>query len=106
MKEIDACCLQTGSPLNEPERTRFLEIARAMANPTRLLILEYLKVQSCCITGTMVDLLPLAQSTVSVHLKVLKEAGLIRGSIEGTATNYCTNPETIAWFKEKLNMIL
>jgi ArsR family transcriptional regulator len=55
--------------------------AKALGHPTRLIILKYLSNQSCCYTGDLVDALPLAQSTISQHLKELKEAGLIEGEI-------------------------
>jgi DNA-binding IclR family transcriptional regulator len=53
-----------------------------------------------CITGDIVEALPIAQSTTSQHLKVLKEAGWIMGTIEGVATNYCLKPEALVWFKD------
>ncbi|MEJ5202805.1 MAG: ArsR family transcriptional regulator, partial [Anaerolineales bacterium] len=56
-----------------------------------------------CITGEIVELTSLAQSTTSQHLKVLREAGLIIGEIEGPATCYCLNPEGILWLKEQIS---
>ena len=69
-------------------------MAKAMAHPARIVILEFLIEQDRCICGTIVDALPLSQSSVSQHLKELKEAGLIRGEIDGPRVCYCINPET------------
>jgi DNA-binding transcriptional ArsR family regulator len=65
---------------------------KAMSHPARVAIIEYLLKVDTCICGDIVNELPLAQPTVSQHLKELKNAGLIKGSIEGTAICYCLNP--------------
>lgn len=67
--------------------------AKALAHPARVAILELLLKKQACICGDIVDELPLSQSTVSQHLKELKEAGLIRGDIEGKKVCYCINGE-------------
>ncbi len=64
---------------------------KAMAHPARIAILEILIRKQACVCGELVDDLPLAQSTVSQHLKELKEAGLIKGEIEGPSICYCIN---------------
>lgn len=64
---------------------------KAMSHPARIAILEILIRKQACMCGEIVDDLPLAQSTVSQHLKELKSAGLIKGEIEGPATCYCIN---------------
>lgn len=66
--------------------------AKALAHPARVQILRLLVRRGMCICGEIVDELPLAQSTVSQHLKVLKEAGLIQGEIDGPRTCYCVDP--------------
>jgi len=66
-------------------------IAKALGHPARIAIIEYLLGQKECICGDIVNVLPLAQPTVSQHLKELKNAGLIKGTIEGTAICYCIN---------------
>lgn len=76
---------------------RLAQMFKALGNPVRLQILKHLADCRRCICGDIVAALPLAQSTVSQHLKVLKEAGLIRGEIEGPATCYCIDPEGLAW---------
>ena len=78
------------------ELSRF---AKALSHPTRLLILKYLDKQACCFTGDLVKILPIAQSTVSQHLKELRESGLIQGEIEPPKTRYCINQEN--WNKAK-----
>lgn len=102
MKDLFKCC-EALSPVDPEGRERFLEMLRALGNPARLLIVEFLASRNTCMTGEIVDHLPLAQSTVSVHLKVLKEAGWIQGTVEGTSVNYCLNRESIAWFKQTVN---
>lgn len=69
------------------------DLAKALAHPARVAILEYLANSQYCINGTLVQELGLAQATISQHLRELKELGLIRGSIEGTAVNYCLDTE-------------
>ena len=64
---------------------------KALSHPARIAIIEYLLSVNTCICGDIVNELPLAQPTVSQHLTVLKNAGVIRGSIEGTAICYCLN---------------
>ena len=73
--------------------------AKAFAHPARIAILEYLVKTKACICGDLVDVLPLAQSTVSQHLKELKRTGIIQGDIEGPRINYCINEK--AWFEAK-----
>ena len=73
--------------------------AKALGHPTRLIILKYLSNQSCCYTGELVDVLPLAQSTISQHLKELKEAGLIEGEVSPPKIKYCIHSEN--WEKAK-----
>ena len=67
-------------------------LAKALAHPVRVQIVRILAQTEGCVCGDLVDALPLAQSTVSQHLKVLKEAGLIRGTIDGPRVSYCIDP--------------
>ncbi len=80
--------------------------AKALGHPTRLLILKYLNNQSCCFTGDLVEVLPIAQSTVSQHLKELKEAGLIQGELNPPKIKYCINQENWGKAKELFNEFL
>jgi len=83
---------------NDAEQTA--RFAKALAHPVRLTILKYLSNQSCCFTTDLVGVLPLAQSTISQHLKELKEAGLIQGTIDPPKIKYCINQEN--WHKAKV----
>ncbi|MDL5047102.1 metalloregulator ArsR/SmtB family transcription factor [Oscillatoria amoena NRMC-F 0135] len=73
--------------------------AKALAHPARIAILNHLIQTRQCICGDLVDVLPLSQSTVSQHLKELKDAGLIKGNITGTSVCYCIDEEN--WNKTK-----
>ncbi len=75
-------------------------LARAVAHPARVRILRLLIAKSACVCGELVDQMPLAQSTVSQHLKVLKDAGLVQGEIDGPKVCYCVNPAGLARLKE------
>jgi len=68
---------------------RLADVAKALSHPARIAILRLLAKRGTCICGEIVEGLPLSQSTVSQHLKALKEAGLIRGTIEGPRSCYC-----------------
>lgn len=81
---------------------RLVNMLKALGNPIRFQIIETLASRQMCITAEIVQTTPLAQSTVSQHLKVLKEAGLIRGEIEGPATCYCLDLENIRWLKDQI----
>ncbi len=84
------------------QKRRLAQMLKALGNPVRFQIVEYLASEKACITGDIVEHTPLAQSTVSQHLKVLREAGLIRGEIEGPATSYCIDVDSIRWLKEQI----
>ncbi|HEX2533609.1 MAG TPA: metalloregulator ArsR/SmtB family transcription factor [Chitinophagaceae bacterium] len=70
---------------------RLARYAKALAHPARIAILQFLSKRADCMCGDIVEELPLSQSTVSQHLKELKEAGLIQGSIDGVRVCYCIN---------------
>lgn len=74
-------------------------LARALSHPARVAIVRHLAATGTCICGEIVQVLPLAQATVSQHLKVLKEAGLVRGEVDGPRTCYCVNPEGVLRFQ-------
>lgn len=65
--------------------------AKALGHPTRIKILNHLENQSCCYTGDLLEVIPLAQSTISQHLKELKSAGLIQGEVNPPKIKYCIN---------------
>lgn len=70
-------------------------LAKALGHPARIAIIEYLMSVDSCICGDIVNVLPLAQPTVSQHLKELKNAGLIKGNVEGNAICYCIDENTL-----------
>ncbi|RPJ01650.1 MAG: ArsR family transcriptional regulator [Candidatus Aminicenantes bacterium] len=79
----------------DPELVRAAALAKALAHPVRIRILEILAAGRGCVCGGLVDRLPLAQSTVSQHLKELRDAGLIRGEIDGPRTCYCLDRKAL-----------
>lgn len=97
-----ACCTLDISGV---EQERLVKMFRALGNPTRFEIMKFLVTHPTCITGDIVEYLPIAQATVSQHLKVLREAGLISGTTEGPATSYCLNEDSIAWFRSRVGDI-
>lgn len=81
-------------------------MAKALAHPARIAILRFLARQSNCYCGQIVDELPLAQSTVSQHLAELKDAGLIRGTVDGVKSCYCLDQARLAAVAELLGGFL
>ncbi|NML68541.1 winged helix-turn-helix transcriptional regulator [Chryseobacterium sp. RP-3-3] len=81
-------------------------ICKALGHPARVAIIEYLLKVDTCICGDIVNELPLAQATVSQHLKELKNAGLIKGNIEGTAICYCIDKEAFGILKDYFSNIV
>lgn len=85
------------------EQNRLAVMLKALAHPARLAILQRIITSNTCICGDLVGQLSLAQATISQHLKELKNAGLIKGSIEGTSICYCIDPEAWKMLKGTLN---
>jgi ArsR family transcriptional regulator len=79
--------------------------AKTLAHPARIAILKILAEQNECICGKIVEVLPLAQSTVSQHLKELKNAGLIDGTIDGPKSCYCINWKAFEKFNAEFNSL-
>jgi len=87
-------------PIEGPDADEELAaLAKAIGHPARVQILRLLVRRSSCVCGDIVDELPLAQSTVSQHLKVLKDAGLIRGEVDGPRVYYCIEPRALRRLK-------
>lgn len=82
------------------------EFAKALAHPARVAILEILAESNMCICGDITERLPLAQSTVSQHLKALKTAGIITGNIDGVRTCYCLDYESIDELRSMMGSLL
>ncbi len=91
--------MQETSEERDGLENRFAQMCKAMGHPSRVRIVRLLLSVETCVCGDIVDRLPLAQSTVSQHLKVLKDAGLIVGTIDGPRTCYCLDREALAEFK-------
>ena len=88
------------------DKDRLVALFKALGHPIRFEILKFLLTHPGCITGRLVDHLPVAQSTVSQHLKVLKNAGWICGDVQGPAVCYCIDTETLKWFRATVSDIL
>jgi len=84
----------------------FAVLAKALGHPARVAIMRLLLQQGSCVCGRIVDDLPLAQATVSQHLKVLKDAGLVKGEVEGPRVCYCANPAALERMLELANDLL
>lgn len=83
--------MKESEPNHRQEKTA--RYARALGHPIRVYVMELLSNQSCCYSGDLSDVLPVAKSTLSQHLKELKAAGLIQGEIEAPRVRYCINRE-------------
>lgn len=83
----------TKSNLFTAEQNELAKVAKALAHPARLAILQHLLKTNACFNGDLVQELGLAQATISQHLRELKETGLIQGTIEGVSVSYCINPQ-------------
>jgi len=90
----------TKAKLFDEKQKRIAELAKALAHPARIAILELLAERTTCICGDITDELPLAQSTISQHLKALKKSGLIKGEVDGVRTCYCLNEKVVQEFNE------
>ncbi len=81
-------------------------LAKALGHPARIAILQYLAEKKSCVCGEIVNELPLSQSTVSQHLKELKQAGLIKGEIDGPSVCYCIDSKSLLKAKKVLGDLL
>ena len=96
---VDGCCeagtdtLAHARPLDDET---LAAMAKALGHPVRVRIVRLLAERQACVTGDLVAELPLAQSTISEHLRILRQAGLIQGEIEGPRTSYCINQAGLA----------
>jgi len=75
------------------DQKKLARYAKAMGHPIRIYVLELLSNQSCCYSGDLSEILPIVKSTLSQHLKELKDAGLIQGEIEAPRIKYCLNKQ-------------
>lgn len=87
------------------EEQELAVFAKALAHPARIAILKILAEKNACVCGNIVEVMPLAQSTVSQHLKELKNAGFIKGTIDGPKSCYCINTEIFETIQENFNQL-
>jgi ArsR family transcriptional regulator len=98
------CCSTSATPFEaDPEQdARIAAYCKALGHPHRVYILRFLLAQQTCFAGEIADRLPIAPSTVSQHLKHLKDAGLIQGEVDGPRRCYCVSPGALPELKELL----
>lgn len=97
-----ACC---SLDITGEDQDRLVAMFKALGNPLRFEILKFLVTHPGCITGDIVEHMPIAQATVSQHLKVLRDAGWVVGNVDGPARCYCLSVENIAWFRDQIGEI-
>lgn len=88
------------------KQKKLARYAKALGHPVRVYVMELLSKQSCCYSGDLSEELPIAKSTLSQHLKELKEAGLIQGKIESPRIKYCINKENWVEARELMSSFL
>lgn len=93
--KADNCCIPPIANKKIAPDIELAKLAKALGHPARVRIVQLLLRRDSCMCGDIVEHLPLAQSTVSQHLKVLKEAGIIYGQTEGPAVCYCVHPDAL-----------
>jgi len=93
----------TKTDLFTKQQNEIANMAKALAHPARIAILQHLIKINACVCGDLVDELGLAQATTSQHLKELKNAGIIQGIIEGVSVCYCINPKVWKQYRELFN---
>ena len=93
------------SKIETKDFRRLASACRAESHPARLAILQTLAQRGSCICGEIVEVLPLSQATVSQHLKVLREAGLISGKVDGPRSCYCINTSTLQTLGQQLGQM-
>ena len=105
--KLDTDCCETGPVAlpNDASAEALAKLAWALAHPARVRILRLLITRASCICGEIVDELPLAQSTVSQHLKILKDSGLVQGEVDGPKVCYCINPERLNELKALVSQL-
>lgn len=93
--------MNTKTPAFPEALVSLADLTKALGHPARLAILQLLAGRSACVCGRIVDELPLAQATVSQHLKVLKDAGLIKGEVDGPRVCYCLDRKALAALRDE-----
>lgn len=99
-KRDQPCCTPNTKAAPSEADEALAALAWAVAHPARVRILKLLIAKKACVCGELVEMMPLAQSTVSQHLKIMKEAGLVQGEVDGPKVCYCVDPDGLARLKE------
>ena len=92
----------TKSEIFSANQNKLATMMKALAHPARIAIIQFLVKQNACVCGDIVDQLGLAQSTISQHLKELKNSGLVQGNVEGTSVCYCIDPKVWQRYKKEM----
>lgn len=99
-KSETSSCAPEGVPtLSGNARDDLALLSKAMGHPARVKIMQILAASGTCLSGSLADQVELAPSTASEHLRMLKEAGLVQGTIDGPRRCYCVNPKTLGYWK-------
>lgn len=105
MKQESCCEPVGGGALAEIDVDQLAMLCKALAHPARVALLRYLSAYGACYFGSLADVLPLAPSTISQHVTILKQAGLILGSSEEQRVCYCVNPARIEQLKQLIEQL-
>jgi len=105
MTKISCCNFDPKTVLPELDADEVALLCKALAHPARVQLLRYLAAYGACYFGSLTDVLPLAPSTISQHVTILKQAGLILGSADEQRVCYCVNPERLAQFKQLIGSL-
>ena len=103
MKIPDCCGPAPNGALADIDVDELALLCKALAHPARVQLLRYLAAYGACYFGSLTDVLPLAPSTISQHVTILKQAGLILGSSDEQRVCYCVNPARIGQLKQLIN---
>lgn len=88
------------------DQNTFAALFKALGHPARIAIIQHILETKSCICGDLVEKFPLSQATISQHLKELKSANIIQGSIEGNSICYCLNPQTLSIIQQTINVFI
>lgn len=103
---MTSCCdTAPRGALPEMDANEVAMLCKALGHPARVQLLRYLAAYGACYFGSLADVLPLAPSTISQHVTILKQAGLILGSSDEQRVCYCVNPERLAQLKQLINAL-
>lgn len=103
---MDKCCESNSDKvMPEVDADDLALMCKALGHPARVRLLRYLSAYGACYFGSLADILPLAPSTISQHVTILKQAGLILGSADEQRVCYCVNPERLAQLKEMIGQM-